>query len=281
MRFRRLLSQFKPLILLYTAFSYLLVQTQVSLADRRDRRGAAGPAQEIAPPARLRWRVHGGLDRNEYLETGKALARDIQDLCTLADRDFSSFNDVLDFGSGCGRVVQNFRSNTGKPALHATDIDSDLVGWGRSNLHGIQWGVNEHRPPLPFDDDSFDLIYGISVFTHLDEDYQHAWLRELYRVARLGATLILTVHGEHVMSGLRLLDNSYEDEIRERGFAYISLSRGRFKADGFPDFYQTAFHTKKYVYSEWSAYFDVVDYVERGIGDHQDAVVLRKPVSHP
>jgi SAM-dependent methyltransferase len=227
-----------------------LLQAQVSLADRRDRRGTPDPTQEPTPPARLRWRVHGGLDRNEYLQTGKALAQDIQDLCSVAGGDFSSFKDILDFGSGCGRVVQNFRNQCGLCNLYATDIDPDLVDWGKNNLSGIQWSVNEHRPPLPFDDNAFDLIYGISVFTHLDEDFQHAWLRELHRVARPGATLILTVHGEHVMSGLRLLDDSYQDQIRERGFAFISLSSGRFKADGFPDFYQTAFHTREYVDNE-------------------------------
>jgi hypothetical protein len=43
-----------------------------------------------------------------------------------------------------------------------------------------------------------------------------------------------------------------------------------------PDFYQSAFHTKDYIYQQWSAYFDIVRYEERGINNHQDAVLLRK-----
>jgi ubiquinone/menaquinone biosynthesis C-methylase UbiE len=160
--------------------------------------------------------------------------------------------------------------------LYATDIDPDLVNWGKSNLPGIQWSVNGHQPPLPFDDNAFDLIYGISVFTHLDEAFQHVWLRELQRVARPGATLILTVCGEHAMKAFQTLDPSYGEEFHERGFMFVSLSKGRFKLDGFPDFYQSAFHAKEYIFNEWSAYFDIVDYIERGIGDYQDAVVLRK-----
>ena len=56
----------------------------------------------------------------------------------------------------------------------------------------------------------------------------------------------------------------------------ISGPKGRLKFDEFPDFYQTTFHKKKYIYDEWSAYFDIVEYVERGILNYQDAVILRK-----
>ena len=78
-----------------------------------------------------------------------------------------------------------------------------------------------------------------------------------------------------------MLDRSYIDEIHERGFMFFKWSSGKLKIDGFPDFYQTAFHTKEYVYDQWSKYFEIVDYVERGIGSYQDAVVLRKPLNRP
>ena len=219
------------------------------------------------------------MDEASYLEVGKTVAQNIQDLCKIAGRDFYSFTDILDFGCGCGRVIQNFR---GRPEslepLYATDIDPHLVSWAEGNLEGIEWECkNGHRPPLPFDANKFDLIYAISVFTHLDEDFQHAWLRELQRVARPGATLILTVHGEHVIDQLRKLDHSYADEVHARGLMFLSGATGRLKVDGFPDFYQTTFHTKEYIHDTWSNYFDIVDYVERGINEHQDAVILQKP----
>lgn len=280
MGLRRTLAGFKPAILAYAASTYLLFQARVYLAGLRERRVDADDEQEPTPPARLRWRVHGDLDKVSYVEVGRAVAQDIQDLCASAGHNISSFTNILDFGSGCGRVIQNFRTpQFNQCNLYATDIDPDLVDWGKNNLHGIQWTINGHLPPLPFDDDVFDLIYGISVFTHLDEDFQNAWLCELQRVARPGAILILTVHGEHVINRIRLLDDSYREKIREHGFAFVKLSSGRFKVDGFPDFYQTAFHTRQYVDNKWSAHFEIVDYVERGVGDYQDAIVLRKPLN--
>jgi SAM-dependent methyltransferase len=276
MGIRRSVIEFKPAYQALVACQYPLDQFRFSLATLRDRRDSSNPVDEPVPPAKLRWRVQANATKSSYLERGRLHAQTIQDLCKIAGRDFNSYSDILDFGCGCGRVVQNFRGRSGSCNLYATDIDPDLVGWGKSNLPGIQWSVNGHRPPLPFNADSFDLIYGISVFSHLDEEFQHLWLRELQRVARPGATVILSVQGEYDMRWLRK-DRSYSDEVDERGFLFITLSQGRFKPDGFPDFYQTAYHTKKYVYDVWSSYFDIIDYIERGINNHQDAVVVRKP----
>ena len=277
MGIRRTVIEFKPAYTALVACQYPLDQLRFSVATLRDRRDTSDPTDEPVPPARLRWRVQANATKSSYLERGGAHAQTIQDLCKTSARDFSSFTDILDFGSGCGRVIQNFRGRPDPCNLYATDIDPDLVSWGKDNLPGIQWSVNGHKPPLPFGANSFDLIYGISVFSHLDEDFQHLWLRELQRVARPGATIILSVQGEYDMRWLRK-DRSYSDEVDERGFLFITLATGKLKPDGFPDFYQTAYHTKRYVYDVWSAYFDIVDYVERGINDHQDAVVLRKPL---
>jgi SAM-dependent methyltransferase len=279
MGIRRTLIEFEPAYNAFAACQYPLHKVALSLATLRDGRGNTDATHEPAPPARLRWRVQANQNKATYLEGGKIIAQNIQDLCTIAGRNFDSFTDILDFGSGCGRVIQNFRDRSRSRTLYATDIEPELVNWGKSNLPGIQWSVNGHEPPLPFNDNAFDLIYGVSVFTHLDEDFQRAWLRELQRVARPGAILILSVQGEYVMSRWLRKDRSYSDEVNKRGFIFITLSKGRFKLDGFPDFYQGAWQTKEYIYKEWSRYFDIVDYIERGIHNLQDAVVLRKPLN--
>ena len=49
-------------------------------------------------------------------------------------------------------------------------------------------------PPLPLEDESFDLIWSISVFTHLT-DNSLPWLCELHRLLRPGGLLIATYMG--------------------------------------------------------------------------------------
>ncbi len=273
---RRDFLEFTPVRTTFDVGNYLLYRARLAAAGRRDKQRSRQQGRDPIPPAELRFRIGASMNEATHIEGGKGVAQDIKNLCNVAGRDLYSFNDILDFGCGCGRVIRNFRDRPASCNLHGTDIDPDLVEWCKHNLDGVDWNVNSHLPPLPFDDDSFDLIYAISVFTHLDKDFQHAWLRELQRVSRPGATVILTVHGESIIDRIRKWDRSYADEAYEQGLLFLSGPTGRLKIDGLPDFYQTAFHTKKYIHDEWSAYFDIVTYVERGIADYQDAVILHK-----
>ena len=50
-------------------------------------------------------------------------------------------------------------------------------------------------PPLPFDDGFFDLIWAISVWTHLT-DNALSWLAEMHRILKPGGLLIATYMGE-------------------------------------------------------------------------------------
>ena len=44
----------------------------------------------------------------------------------------------------------------------------------------------------------------------------------------------------------------------------------------FPDWYQTAYHTKEYVLDRFAEYYEILDYTPRGLVDFQDMVVLRR-----
>jgi SAM-dependent methyltransferase len=59
--------------------------------------------------------------------------------------------------------------------------------------------MHSHRsevdPPLPFEDNSFDLIWAISVWTHLT-DNALPWLAEMHRILRPGGIFIPTYMGE-------------------------------------------------------------------------------------
>jgi hypothetical protein len=153
-------------------------------------------------------------------------------------------------------------------------MDPHLIHWCERHLPEVHWSTNSYHPPLQYTDGMFDLIWAISVFTYLDEDFQWEWLLELNRIARPGAILILSVHGlreKHLSAG-------QQDKLRSTGILYVRTSSGRLKLDGFPDFYQNTSHARSYIDREWSRLFDIVSYVERGINERQDAVILRKPV---
>jgi SAM-dependent methyltransferase len=183
--------------------------------------------------------------------------------------------DILDFGCGPGRVLTHLKTLAPSCRLYGSDIDEEAIAWARANLSSVAtFDVNSFLPPTRYADCSFDLVYSISLFTHLDEPSQLAWLAELSRIAKPGAMLLATVHGESTHHGC------FPDELKQlegRGFVYRVDRKGRFKLDGLPDSYQTTFHTRAYVTEVWSRWFEVVDYIAGGLHGHQDVVILKRP----
>lgn len=141
------------------------------------------------PPPRLRLTVAGTADANWFLEGGRAAAESIRE--ALPER-MESLGSLLDFGCGCGRVVRWWSGLPGE--VHGTDYNAGLVAWCRANLPFARFDVNATEPPLPYARERFDLVYALSVLTHLPEATQLAWLRELHRVTR--RWLLVTVHGD-------------------------------------------------------------------------------------
>jgi SAM-dependent methyltransferase len=87
-------------------------------------------------------------------------------------------------------------SNLVGPSLHGCDYNPKLVAWCRHNLTFASFKTNGLAPPLPYEDQQFDLIYCVSVFTHLTEPLQHAWMAELHRVLRPGGLLVFSTRGD-------------------------------------------------------------------------------------
>ena len=84
--------------------------------------------------------------------------------------------------------------------MHGCDIDGDSVAWCRESLPTGHFEHASPEPPTPYEDRFFDLVIGCSVFTHLTEPMQEAWLAELRRVLAPGGLLVVSVHGDFAAS---------------------------------------------------------------------------------
>jgi SAM-dependent methyltransferase len=102
---------------------------------------------------------------------------------------------VLDFGSGGGRTLQHFLAEAERAEFWAADIDAPSIDLVELELcppmHAL---LCREDPPLGLDYGSFDLIWAISVFTHLT-DNSNAWLLELHRLLKPAGMLIATYMG--------------------------------------------------------------------------------------
>jgi SAM-dependent methyltransferase len=144
------------------------------------------------PPPRLRVRVAGTADLDWFLRSGRLAEQSIRAALERHQTRIEELESVLDFGCGCGRVVRRWH---GLGGIHGSDTSGDAIDWCRRNLSFARFETNALEPPLAFAAASFDLVYALSVFTHLTVELQRAWLTELARVLRPDGLLLLTTHG--------------------------------------------------------------------------------------
>lgn len=235
-------------------------QLEVELAARR----------EPVPPDRLQVRQTGCVSGPLFFETGRTLARQVVKGFAVVGRPLTEARSILDFGCGCGRVLAGLASLGVRGTVWGTDIDSEAIAWNQEHLgrHG-QFLVNAAMPPLVFPDGFFDAIYSVSVFTHLPEAMQFAWLAELRRVLAPGGVAVLSVHGAHYWKSVH---PDVAAKVAVNGFDYRSAA----PTEGLPDFYMVAFHSAGYIRERWSEYFEVLAIEEKLIGSAHDAVVVRR-----
>ncbi len=223
------------------------------------------------PPPRLRFKVAGSPDRSDYLDNGRRIMSDIEAALGHTGQKIGDFRDILDFGCGCGRTLRWLADRQESHNLFGSDVDEEAVGWCSEHLGFASFSVNPPSPPTGYEHDSFDLICLISVFTHLNEEFQLQWLEELERIVRPGGLVLISVHGPHI-AGMKLSGEQL-DSIRSEGIFFLCDAFWKLY---FPEFYQTCFHTPEYVRKTWSRYFEVALYIEKGINNWHDLVVLRK-----
>jgi cyclopropane fatty-acyl-phospholipid synthase-like methyltransferase len=226
------------------------------------------PHPRPLPPTKLRFRVGENVHAENFLETGRRSAAALREIFERIGFVLEPGKRVLDLGCGCGRTLTWLVGEFPEVQWHGCDVDAEAIAWVRANLSGVTASVNNPLPPLPYADSSFDLLYGISVFTHLDLDYQRQWIAEFARVLKPGGMALMTFHSPSVWR-----NTEFATQIERDGFAFVASK----KLDGIlPGWYHTAFQMPEHLSREMSQYFARVERIEGAFGAH-DAVVAWKP----
>lgn len=232
-----------------------------------DRRLAAAERGRV-PPAELRFKVAGPGTIEQFFAAGEAMAASVDAALGTVGRSLSAGGDFLDFGCGCGRLLAAIEHRFPSLRVQGCDVDPVAVAWSSTRFADFHFRTNGEWPPCDFAQGSFDMIWCGSVFTHIDEPHQDAWLMELHRLLRPGGFLMASVHG-------RL---SWEQWIPLLGKAHLERDGFHFLKSGVdagmhPDWYQVAWHTEAYVRRHWAPWFEVRSYLEGGLNGYQDIVV--------
>lgn len=221
------------------------------------------------PPRRLNYLVTGITKVSKYVEVGKRAFQTIVQCMERNGVNWKEFDAVLDFGCGSGRVIRYWKGYDIR--AFGSDYNPELIQWCQKKLKFAQFDVNQLDPPLPYKDQTFNLVYALSVFTHLDEPRQHTWIAELLRVIRPGGYLLMTTHGDCDYYHQHL---TAEELAKFRAGQLVVKNQNHVGENCC-----NAYHPIGYVKDVLATHFEVLDFKHQGaLGNlYQDLYLLRKP----
>lgn len=222
-------------------------------------------------------RVAGKTKAGGFLVGGACWYTLFQDILDSELGGLKEDDPVLDWGVGCGRIARYFLLD-GYTNLHGIDIDQKNIDWCVSNLPSAQFSRCDFDPPSSCDDNTFKAIYGHSVFTHLNEDSEIAWLQEIGRLLSPDGVACCTISSE---LSCKMVYNTQFEKRPDLLKPLLSAGRQDFGADaagvdeGRDGYYRLVSHTRQYIHDTWSKYVDVKRIIP-GFANNQDAVIFTK-----
>ena len=238
----------------------------------RDKRPDGPHAPYPYPPLALANRVgslEGSSNPFDYYERMGRESRDAIVERLPADWDFSGKR-ILDFGCGAGRTLRHFVAEAAEAEFWGCDIDAASISWMKDCMSPpFHVFVNREDPPLEHEDASFDLIFAISVFTHLAPNWSR-WLAEMHRLLKPAGLLLATFMGRGMSEHIA------HEPWEEARVGMNVLRYGQSWDLGGP----MVMHSPWWIEEHWGRAFEIVSLDEDGFAtkpwlDH-GSVLLRK-----
>jgi SAM-dependent methyltransferase len=197
--------------------------------------------------------------------------------------EMSQIASALDFGCSSARVVRVLQAAYPNAEWYGCDPNEPAIAWASENLPGIGFFVSADDPPLAFPDESLDLVYAISIWSHFAPALGLRWFEEMRRLIRPGGHLMCTTHGLtsvafYALQELRAPEQSKEiaDALYSQGWWY----KPEFGEEGDwgvvnPD-WGTAFLSPEWLLAQLCPRWRVVEFAPGRNQENQDVYVLER-----
>ena len=201
---------------------------------------------------------------------------------------------ILDFGCGWGRMIRFYFKDIKCENIYGIDVDPMMIDICKNTLHYGNYLVTTPAPPTEFQNDSFDIIYAYSVFSHLKYDIAEKWIEEFSRILKPGGILVATTQGECSFDYIQVLkDNpkrtrSVWEEYLLKSFDPVEDHRKRYRNGEFlyaatgggevrdASFYGEAFIPEQYIKKHFDQYLKLQDFVDNANLLPQALFVMQK-----
>jgi len=129
---------------------------------------------------------NGGIKTAEWLVTHFKRHIDLKD------------KTILDWGCGPARIIRHLpKIVTNGCTFLGSDYNEKSIQWNSNNIPNVAFNLNSLAASLPYKNESVDVIYSLSVFTHLSEKLHYEWYKELYRVLAPDGIMFITTSGDN------------------------------------------------------------------------------------
>ncbi len=154
----------------------------------------------VMPPWDIAYDAFGGLEPEKYRELGQLHAAKIAGHIGRHANAHAAAGTALticDWGCGPMRVMRCLPEHAGV-ANHYIGLDYNprTIAWASRAFPQFTFRLNALQPPLPLEAESVDVLYCISVFTHLSRKVALDYIADIHRILKPGGLLIATLHGE-------------------------------------------------------------------------------------
>ena len=115
-----------------------------------------------------------------------------RDLLNSHGNGLSDDSVILDFGCAWARILRFWLRDIPPSQVYGFDIEERFLSLAKEQVPGCKYSLIQSSPPLGVSDNTFDLIYAFSVFSHLPEGLTNQWIKEFARVLKPGGIACIT-----------------------------------------------------------------------------------------
>ncbi|MBY4595858.1 class I SAM-dependent methyltransferase [Ottowia caeni] len=204
----------------------------------------------------------------DYLADGWRTLAELMLLLESVGRPLLGVKSFLEFASGHGRFTRHLVKAIGAERVTASDVVSDAVDFARDTLN-VQSFLSAARPEELTCPQRYDVVFVLSLFSHLPASSWSRWLTRLYDCVAPGGLLVFTTHGAEAVrrQGVTLDGEGFF-------FAPSSESNAIDSQE-----YGTAFTSAEYVQSQIASHLGsdrLLRHAPTWFWHHQDAWVLER-----
>jgi len=131
----------------------------------------------------------------DYFADGWRTSYELMIVLEKVGRSLANCESMLEFASGYGRLSRHLARFPGAEKVQVSDVMPGSVDFIKQKF-GIDGFYSDNQPALVQFPQQYQLIFVLSLFSHLPSSSWVAWLEKLFSAVAPGGCLVFSTHGE-------------------------------------------------------------------------------------